>query len=172
MKAHQPLNEFEIEEARECFKTLDPESKGVTAAELMGAMRALGKTYSDEEIQGMISSADKHGKGRVDFQDFLALLENVSKCATRYYVISKQQFQNTACIGICNRQVLITYFGYFSHSQQKAKGSHEAAFVEVFEAIDSDKDGSITVQDIVTYMASRGKSVGKFYSRLYKGYTK
>ncbi|KAI9280160.1 hypothetical protein BC943DRAFT_331230 [Umbelopsis sp. AD052] len=116
--AHQPLNEFEIEEARECFKTLDPESKGVTATELMGAMKVLGKNYSDEEIQSMISSADKHGKGRVDFEDFLALLEN-----------------------------------------QKAKGSHEAAFVEVFEAIDSDKDGNITVQDIANYMASRGENM-------------
>jgi hypothetical protein len=27
----------------------------------------------------MISKADKRGKGRVDFQDFLALLENVSQ---------------------------------------------------------------------------------------------
>ncbi|CAO3694321.1 unnamed protein product [Umbelopsis ramanniana] len=120
IKAHQPLNEFEIEEARECFKTLDPESKGVTATELMGAMKALGKNYSNEEVQNMISNADKQGKGRVDFQDFLALLEN-----------------------------------------QKAKGSHEAAFVEVFEAIDSDKDGSITVQDIVNYMSSRGESMSE-----------
>lgn len=76
------MNEFEIEEARECFKTLDPESKGVTAIELMGAMKALGKNYSNEEVQNMISNADKQGKGRVDFQDFLALLENVSTCAT------------------------------------------------------------------------------------------
>ena len=41
-------------------------------------MRALGKTYSDQEIRTMITKADKHRKGKVDFQDFLALLENVS----------------------------------------------------------------------------------------------
>jgi Ca2+-binding EF-hand superfamily protein len=50
----------------------------------MGAMRALGKTYSDEEIKQMISKADKQGKGRVDFQDFLALLEDVSACGMHY----------------------------------------------------------------------------------------
>lgn len=72
------MNEFEIEEARECFKALDPENKGVTASELAAAMRSLGKPYSDQEIQDMISTADKHGKGKVDFQDFLTLLENVS----------------------------------------------------------------------------------------------
>ncbi|CAO3659795.1 unnamed protein product [Umbelopsis vinacea] len=116
--AHQPLNDFEIEEARECFKTLDPENKGVTANELARAMRALGKSYTGEEIQAMISKADKRGKGRVDFQDFLALLEN-----------------------------------------QRAKGSHEAAFVEVFETMDSDNDGSITVQDIVNYMTSKGERI-------------
>ncbi|GAB5589788.1 hypothetical protein Unana1_04688 [Umbelopsis nana] len=114
--AHQPLNEFEIEEARECYQTLDPKNKGVTASELAGAMRALGKTYSDQEIRTMITKADKHRKGKVDFQDFLALLEN-----------------------------------------QRAKGLHEAGFVEVFEAMDSDNDGSITVQDILNYMASKGQ---------------
>ncbi|KAJ2964126.1 hypothetical protein NQZ79_g954 [Umbelopsis isabellina] len=117
--AHQPMNEFEIEEARECFKALDPENKGVTANELAGAMRSLGKSYSDQEIQDMISTADKHGKGRVDFQDFLALLETISV-------------------------------------QQRAKGSHESAFEEVFQAMDSDKDGNITIDDILRYMQSKG----------------
>ncbi|CAM0137484.1 unnamed protein product [Umbelopsis sp. WA50703] len=113
--AHQPLNEFEIAEAQECFRTLDPENKGVTASELARAMRALGKSYSDQEIQEMIRAADKHGKGRVDFQDFLTLLEN-----------------------------------------QRAKGSHESAFEEVFKSMDNDQDGSITVDDIVRYMQSKG----------------
>lgn len=78
-QAHQPLNDFEIKEARECFKTLDQENKGVTANELARAMSAVGKSYTGEEIQAMISKADMGGKGRVDFQDFLVLLENVSQ---------------------------------------------------------------------------------------------
>lgn len=41
--------------------------------------------------------------------------------------------------------------------QQRAKGLHEIGFVEVFEAMDSDNDGSITVQDILNYMASKGE---------------
>ena len=54
-----------------------------------------------------------------------------------------------------NRLVSGTYV--ISQFQQRAKGSHEAAFVEVFETMDSDNDGSITVQDIVNYMTSKGQ---------------
>jgi len=88
----------------------------------MGAMKALGKNYSNEEVQNMISNADKQGKGRVDFQDFLALLENVSKCATSAMLCDKQKIPRDWVGWIFNHPSLNSNLIFFFSFLAKSKG--------------------------------------------------
>ncbi|XP_004684041.1 PREDICTED: centrin-1 [Condylura cristata] len=69
------LTEDQKQEVREAFDLFDADGSGtIDVKELRVAMRALGFEPKKEEIKKIISEVDKEGKGKVNFNDFLAVM--------------------------------------------------------------------------------------------------
>ncbi|MBN3272311.1 CETN1 protein, partial [Polyodon spathula] len=63
------------QEIREAFDLFDTDGSGyIDVKELKVAMRALGFEPKKEEIKKMIVEIDKEGTGKIDFNDFLAVM--------------------------------------------------------------------------------------------------
>ncbi|MGH0126880.1 UNVERIFIED_CONTAM: hypothetical protein FKN15_032807 [Acipenser sinensis] len=69
------LTEEMKQEIREAFDLFDTDGSGyIDVKELKVAMRALGFEPKKEEIKKMIVEIDKEGTGKIDFNDFLAVM--------------------------------------------------------------------------------------------------
>lgn len=63
------------EQMRAVFKMFDKGGDGViTPASLAHVFASLGEKLTSEEIEEMISTADTHGTGRVNYEDFVAMV--------------------------------------------------------------------------------------------------
>ncbi|CAN6652031.1 calmodulin [Trichomonascus vanleenenianus] len=65
------------EEIREAFKVFDRDGNGfISAAELRHVMTSIGETLTDQEVDQMIREADADGDGRINYNEFVDLLQN------------------------------------------------------------------------------------------------
>ena len=60
------------------FKVIDRDNSGtVSADELRGVLkRYVAKTITPEEVEGMIAQADKNGDGKVDYAEFMRIVQS------------------------------------------------------------------------------------------------
>jgi calmodulin len=74
------LSDDQISEFKEAFSLFDKDGDGhITTKELGTVMRALGQNPTEAEIAAMIQEVDTHGKGTVDFPEFLTLMARKMK---------------------------------------------------------------------------------------------
>ncbi|XP_075396736.1 calmodulin-alpha-like [Tenrec ecaudatus] len=60
------------EEIRKAFRIFDKDGRGyISVAELRHVMTNLGEKLTDEEINEMITEADVHGEGEVNYEEFV-----------------------------------------------------------------------------------------------------
>jgi len=70
-----PLSPELLLEFREAFAHFDKDNDGIlTTADLGTAMRSLGQTLSEEELQRMIHDVDLADSGGLDFEEFVHLM--------------------------------------------------------------------------------------------------
>lgn len=63
------------EELREAFRVFDRSGKGfITRSELGLVMANMGEQLTPQEIEAMISEADKDGDGVINYEEFYALM--------------------------------------------------------------------------------------------------
>ncbi|KAH3854083.1 calmodulin-A-like [Dreissena polymorpha] len=75
------LTEEQIKEFREAFDLFDKDGdQTITTAELLTVMRSLGHNPSNEELMQMIREVDINGNGKIEFNEFLALMEKNLRC--------------------------------------------------------------------------------------------
>eukprot|EP01097_Dermamoeba_algensis_P001024 TRINITY_DN1389_c0_g1_i1.p1 TRINITY_DN1389_c0_g1~~TRINITY_DN1389_c0_g1_i1.p1 ORF type:complete len:149 (+),score=50.92 TRINITY_DN1389_c0_g1_i1:78-524(+) len=68
------LSQEQIQELKEAFKMFDVDKAGgITKASLKKITTQLGVAATDDEISKMIEEADSRGKGKVEFNDFIAM---------------------------------------------------------------------------------------------------
>ena len=48
----------------------------ISPAELKEAMKQMGQTMSDKDINAMIAAVDKDGDGHVDYKEFVKMMGN------------------------------------------------------------------------------------------------
>lgn len=72
---HSPLlSEEQKQEVKEAFELFDTDKDGsIDYHELKVAMRALGFDLKKAEVLKIIRDQDKHGSGKMDFDEFLKL---------------------------------------------------------------------------------------------------
>lgn len=69
------LTEVQIQEFKEAFALFDRDGDALlTASELGVVMRALGLTPTEADLKEIVTSVDKDGNGKVDFNEFLNLV--------------------------------------------------------------------------------------------------
>jgi calmodulin len=70
------LTDNQVAEYKEAFMLFDKDSDGcITTQELGTVMRALGKNPTEGQVKEIVKSIDPEGKGLVDFQEFLAVMQ-------------------------------------------------------------------------------------------------
>jgi len=68
------------EEIKEAFRVFDVNNNGfITAKELRKVMTNLGEKLTDDEVEEMIKEADKDGDGRVNYEEFAAMMITACK---------------------------------------------------------------------------------------------
>ena len=74
-KKGKKLTEVQIQEFKEAFALFDRDGDALlTASELGVVMRALGLTPTEADLKEIVTSVDKDGNGKVDFNEFLNLV--------------------------------------------------------------------------------------------------
>jgi calmodulin len=74
------IPENRLKEYRDAFEMFDKDKDGtITAKELANVMRSLNQEPTEQELNDMINEVDIDGNGRIDFEEFVALMNRRSK---------------------------------------------------------------------------------------------
>lgn len=74
------LTEEQIREYNDAFQAFDKDGNGyITTKELKSLMRCLGCNPTDSEVQQIINEVDADGNGKIDFPEFVQLMEKMTK---------------------------------------------------------------------------------------------
>lgn len=74
------IPEHRLKEYKDAFEMFDKDKDGtITAKELANVMRSLHQDPTERELNEMISEVDVDGNGRIDFEEFVALMNRRSK---------------------------------------------------------------------------------------------
>ncbi|XP_061496310.1 calmodulin-like protein 3 [Rhineura floridana] len=83
LMAKQSKDSESEEEIREAFRVFDKEGNGyISAAELRHVMTNLGEKLTDEEVDEMIKEADVDRDGRVNYEEFVRVMMEMSELGT------------------------------------------------------------------------------------------
>lgn len=74
------IPEHRLKDYRDAFEMFDKDKDGtITVRELANVMRSLNQDPSEQELQDMIAEVDVDGNGRIDFEEFVSLMNRRSK---------------------------------------------------------------------------------------------
>jgi calmodulin len=74
---HAARSAEEVEEMRQAFRVFDIDGNGlIDAHELKLTMLNLGENLSDRDVKQMIKLADRNGDGKIDYEEFIAMMYN------------------------------------------------------------------------------------------------
>ncbi|CAG2207002.1 CALM [Mytilus edulis] len=142
------FSEETISDWRESFSLFDKNRDGVICCrELGGVMRSIGQTPTDDDVQKMVSDADKDGNGTVDFDEFVAMM-------SRYYSTMDPEKEMRDAFRVFDKDGN----GYISKSELKSvmhslgEKLNDQEIEEMIRAADADKDGAINYSGI-SYIA-------------------
>ena len=63
------------DEMRQMFRIFDPDQKGyVTKDELKEVLKKLGLPFTEQQIKGMLEYADIAGDGRINYYEFIQMM--------------------------------------------------------------------------------------------------
>ena len=134
------LTEQQRAEIRQAFDPFDTEGQGVIDANAIKVvLRALGFEPRKEEVKKMISSVDKTGAGRIDFNEFLELLLiKMSERDTKEDSLRAfRQFD-------LDHQGRITFENLKQVSRELGENMTDEEIMEMIQAADVDGEGFIT----------------------------
>ena len=74
------IPEHRLKDYRDAFEMFDKDKDGtITAKELLSIMRSLNQDPSEQELHEMIAEVDIDGNGKIDFEEFVSLMNRRSK---------------------------------------------------------------------------------------------
>ncbi|XP_065663408.1 calmodulin-A isoform X7 [Hydra vulgaris] len=74
------LSSEQLKEYQDAFQMFDKDGNGfITTRELKSLMRSLGCNPTDSELQQIVNEVDADGNGKIDFPEFICLMEKMTK---------------------------------------------------------------------------------------------
>lgn len=74
------IPETRMKEYRDAFEMFDKDKDGtITARELSNVLRSLNQDPTEQELQEIIAELDYDGNGKIDFDEFVTLMNRKSK---------------------------------------------------------------------------------------------
>ena len=81
MMAQKMRERHRRQSVKEAFRVFDKDGKGfISAAQLRDVMTDLGEKLTEEEVDQMIGEADINGDGRVDYEEFVTMMNSIKFC--------------------------------------------------------------------------------------------
>lgn len=141
-----PLTQEEIDGCREAFGTFDKERTGfIDVWQLRQVLEAMGQKPTEEELFTMVSEVDHEMSGRIEFGDFLKVIERQKEKAAKYDDESDMIDAFVACggnhdkTGVVQRETLTKII--------KVDFGLTIDIDSLLEALDKDGSGQITYED-------------------------
>ncbi|KAK4253283.1 hypothetical protein QN277_010607 [Acacia crassicarpa] len=161
------LSTEEVEDIKEMFKKMDSDNDGIVSIEeLKAGFRNFGSQLAESEVQMLIEAVDTNGKGRLNYEEFVAVSLHLKRMANDEHI-----------------RKAFSYFdkdgnGYIEPDELRdalmEDGENDCTDVanDIFQEVDIDKDGRISYDEFVAMMktgtdwrkASRHYSRGRFNS--------
>ncbi|KAI9085111.1 hypothetical protein K1719_032927 [Acacia pycnantha] len=161
------LSTEEVEDIKDMFKKMDSDNDGIVSIEeLKAGFRNFGSQLAESEVQMLIEAVDTNGKGRLDYEEFVAVSLHLKRMANDEHI-----------------RKAFSYFdkdgnGYIEPDELRdalmEDGENDCTDVanDIFQEVDIDKDGRISYDEFVAMMktgtdwrkASRHYSRGRFNS--------
>ncbi len=145
------IPETRLKEYRDAFEMFDRDKDGtITAKELANVMRSLNQEPTEQELFEMINEVDVDGNGRIDFEEFVTLMNRRSKeTDTEDEVINAFRVfdkEGNGCIGSGELKHIMTTIG---------DKLTEDEVEEMIREADIDGDGYINYEEFVRMMMAK-----------------
>jgi calmodulin len=149
----EQFTQKELKSFQNAFSLFDKDHDGkLTAKELEGVLRFLGKNISDYNMDGIFKKIDMYGNGTVGFPEFLQLMSQTS-------------YKNAGSGNLKNEEVMAVFRifdkdgdGFITADEiQKEMGNHGDIFTEeqvqqMMKGADGNGDGKIDYQEFIKVM--------------------
>merc|ERR1740128_180093 len=136
-----------VDDARFMFKTLDGDGDGLLSQE---ELRKSGCKFSAKEIEALFAVGDINGDGEIDINEFINVM-----CPSVTTVISRisSQFSNMEEIHDCFTKMDLDGDGKITRAEMSEHSAlNEQEVNAVFDLGDTDRDGSIDLQEFIGVM--------------------
>ncbi|KAF5199702.1 Calmodulin-like protein [Thalictrum thalictroides] len=121
-------------ELEKVFATFDKNGDGfITRQELGDSLRSIGLFSSDKEVASMIEKLDINGDGLIDLEEFCEMYESIGRSTTKHGGVGEEDVREE---------------------------DEEDELRDAFDVFDGDKDGVITVEELVSVLSSLGLKKG------------
>ncbi|KAI3811849.1 hypothetical protein L1987_21581 [Smallanthus sonchifolius] len=161
------LSNEEVEDIKEMFKKIDTDDDGIVAIEeLKAGLQKFNTQIAESEVQLLIEAVDTKGKGKLDYEEFVAISLHLKKMANDEHLHKAFSYFDKDGNGYIEPQDL--------QDALMEDGGEDVANVvnDIFQEVDTDKDGKISYEEFAAMMktgtdwrkASRHYSRGRFNS--------
>ncbi|PIA42351.1 hypothetical protein AQUCO_02000064v1 [Aquilegia coerulea] len=131
-KKNNTKSVHEVMELEKVFSTFDKNGDGfITRQELGDTLRNIGLFSSDKEVASMIEKLDINGDGLIDLEEFCEMYESIGRSSTQHGL-----------------------------GEDVKEDDEEVELRDAFDVFDGDKDGVITVEELVSVLSSLGLKKG------------
>ncbi|TKY57600.1 Calcium-dependent protein kinase isoform 2 [Spatholobus suberectus] len=140
------LSEEETKGLRQMFNNMDTDGSGtITFEELKSGLSRLDSQLSESEIRQLMDAADIDKNGTIDYFEFIAATMDRHKLEKGENLFKAFQYFDKDENGYITRDEL-------REAMTEHQMGDEAAVDEVFDDVDSDKDGKINYDEFMTMM--------------------
>ncbi|KAK7321823.1 hypothetical protein VNO77_32802 [Canavalia gladiata] len=142
----ESLPEEEIRGLRQMFKNMDTDGSGtISFEELKSGLSTLGSQLSESEIRQLMDAADVDKNGTIDCCEFITATMDRHKLEKEGNLFEAFQYFDKDNSGYITRNGL-------REAITEYQMGDEAAIDEIFDHVDSDKDGRINFNEFATMM--------------------
>ncbi len=142
------IADYRLKEYRDAFEMFDKDRDGnITAKELAHVMRSLHQDPTEQEVNEMIADVDYDGNGRIDFEEFVTLMNRKNKEAdteeeviNAFRVFDKESHGLISCSEL--RHIMTTLGDKLTEEEVD----------EMIREADIDGDGYINYEEFVRMM--------------------
>ncbi|KAM0953208.1 putative protein kinase CAMK-CDPK family [Dioscorea sansibarensis] len=161
------LSVEEVEDIKDMFKKIDTDNDGIVSCEeLKTGLTKYGAQLAEAEVQMLIEAVDTHGKGVLDYGEFVAVSLHLQRMANDEHLRRAFSYFDKDGNGYIEAEEL--------HQALVEDGPDDSKDVanDILQEVDTDKDGKISYDEFVAMMktgtdwrkASRHYSRGRFNS--------